>query len=106
MACLASARKSFMILVEEWAVGELIRLGLGEEVEVALGNLRETFYARVSPQVISSHRLAFIGQVPLDNMGSSTFYRRVLVFVFSWPLGLCFDNSLTRFSIDFVERII
>ena len=67
-ACLRSARKFFMILVKEGSVGELIRLGLGEEVGVALGNLGESVYARVSTQVISSHRDVFIGEGSLDNM--------------------------------------
>ena len=73
-ACLRSARKFFMILVKERMVGELIRLGLGEEVGMALGNLGESIYARVSAQVISSHHHVFIGEGSLDNMASSALY--------------------------------
>ena len=40
----------------------MIRLGLGEEVEGGLRKSREISYVRISYQVISSHRLDFVGK--------------------------------------------
>ena len=55
---------------------------LGEEVGMALGNLGESFYARVSAQIGPSHRDVFIGKCSLDNMASSMLCQTLQVFVF------------------------